>query len=213
VTDAAERRGRGRPRDRSKDAAVLDATVRLLATEGVAGTSMDKVATAAGVSKVTVYTRWAGKNELIGAALAHLRLGRVPEPVGDVRADLVALLEAMREQYVEVGAMSILGTCLADGSGELLGIVREATLLPRRALFAAVLRAGVERGELPAGLDVEAATSLVVGTLYADHLAGRDTTAPDWPAAVVDLALSGLRRPAAATPAAPPRPSRRTSPT
>ena len=38
--------------------------------------------------------------------------------------------------------MSILGTCLADepGSGELLGIVREATLLPRRALFAAVLR-------------------------------------------------------------------------
>ncbi|MDD7940155.1 TetR/AcrR family transcriptional regulator [Actinomycetospora lutea] len=174
---------------------MLDATVRLLATEGVARTSMDKVATAAGVSKVTVYTRWAGKNELIGAALAHLRLGRVPEPVGAVRDDLVALLEAMREQYVEVGAMSILGTCLADepGSGELLGIVREATLLPRRALFAAVLAAGIERGELRAGLDVEAATSLVVGTLYADHLAGRDTTAPGWPGAVVDLALSGLR--------------------
>jgi AcrR family transcriptional regulator len=192
----SERRGRGRPRDRSKDAAVLDATVRLLATEGVAGTSMDKVATAAGVSKVTVYTRWRGKNELIGAALAHLRLGRVPEPVGDVRADLVALLEAMREQYVEVGAMSILGTCLADepGSGELLGIVREATLLPRRALFAAVLGAGADRGELRADLDVEAATSLVVGALYADHLAGRDTNAPGWPGAVVDLALSGLRR-------------------
>jgi AcrR family transcriptional regulator len=174
---------------------VLDATVRLLASRGVARTSMDEVATAAGVSKVTVYTRWATKNELIGAALAHLRLGRVPEPVGAVRADLVALLEAMREQYVEVGAMSILGTCLADepGSGELLGIVREAALLPRRTLFAAVLTAGVERGELRADLDVEAATSLVVGALYADHLAGRDTTAPGWPAAVVDLALSGLR--------------------
>jgi AcrR family transcriptional regulator len=190
-----ERPGRGRPRDRSKDAAVLDATVRLLAAEGVAGTSMDKVAAAAGVSKVTVYTRWPTKNDLIGAALAHLRLGRPPQPVGEVRADLVALLEAMREQYAEVGAMSILGTCLADepASGELLGIVRGATLLPRRALFAAVLRAGVERGELRADLDVEAATSLVVGTLYADHLAGRDTTTPDWPHAVVDLALSGLR--------------------
>lgn len=190
-----ERPGRGRPRDRSKDAAVLDATVRLLATDGVARTSMDKVAAAAGVSKVTVYTRWATKNALIGAALAHLRLGRVPEPTGAVRADLVALLDAMREQYTEVGAMSILGTCLADepGSGELLGIVREATLLPRRALFAAVLRAAAERGELRADLDVEAATSLLVGTLYADHLAGRDTTAPGWPAAVVDLALNGMR--------------------
>ncbi|GAA4925564.1 TetR family transcriptional regulator [Actinomycetospora succinea] len=194
-SETERRSGRGRPRDRSKDAAVLDATVRLLASEGVARTSMDRVATAAGVSKVTVYTRWATKNDLIGAALAHLRLGRVPEPVGVVRDDLVALLEAMREQYVEVGAMSILGTCLADepGSGELLGIVREATLLPRRALFAAVLEAGVRRGELRADLDVEAATSLVVGTLYADHLAGRDTTAPDWPGAVVDLALTGLR--------------------
>lgn len=193
--EPAPRPGRGRTKDRGKDAAVLDATVRLLATEGVAGTSMDKVAAAAGVSKVTVYSRWPTKNDLVGAALAHLRLGRVPEPAGEVRADLVALLEAMREQYVEVGAMSILGTCLADepGSGELLSIVREATLLPRRTLFAAVISAGVGRGELTAGLDVEAATSLVVGALYADHLAGRDTAAPDWPAAVVDLALSGLR--------------------
>lgn len=175
---------------------MLDATVRLLATEGVAGTSMDRVAAEAGVSKVTVYTRWATKNALIGAALAHLRLGRVPEPTGAVRDDLVALLEAMREQYVEVGAMSIIGTCLADepGSGELLGIIREATLLPRRTLFAAVLRAGTARGELRADLDVEAATSLVVGTLYADHLAGRDTTSPGWPGTVVDLALSGLAR-------------------
>jgi AcrR family transcriptional regulator len=194
VTEAA-RPGRGRTKDRGKDEAVLDATIRLLATEGVARTSMDKVAAAAGVSKVTVYSRWRSKDELIGAALAHLRLGRVPEPLGEVRADLIALLEAMREQYTVVGAMSILGTCLADepGSGALLDVVRDATLLPRRALFAAVLRAGVVRGELREGLDVEAATSLVVGTLYADHLAGRDTNAPGWPAAVVDLALSGLR--------------------
>ena len=71
---------------------MLDATVRLLATEGVARTSMDRVAAAAGVSKVTVYSRWAGKNELIGAALPLLRLGRVPEPVAAVRARARRLL-------------------------------------------------------------------------------------------------------------------------
>jgi AcrR family transcriptional regulator len=181
---------RGRVKDRSKDAAVLDATVRLLAEHGVAGTSMDRVAATAGVSKVTVYTRWPTKNALVGAALAHLRLGDVPEPTGDVRADLVALLDAMRAQYEAVGAMSILGTCLTDQDGVLLDIVRENTLLPRRALFAAVLSAGVERGELRDDLDVEAATSLVVGTLYADHLAGRTTP----PETVVALVLSGAGR-------------------
>lgn len=169
---------------------MLDATVRLLAEHGVAGTSMDRVAAAAGVSKVTVYTRWPTKNALVGAALAHLRLGDVPEPSGDVRADLVALLDAMRAQYDAVDAMGILGTCLTDADGALLDIVRENTLLPRRALFAAVLAAGVERGDLRADLDVEAATSLVVGTLYADHLAGRPTDT----ATVVDLALTGLVR-------------------
>ncbi|GAA4841836.1 TetR/AcrR family transcriptional regulator [Actinomycetospora corticicola] len=168
---------------------MLDATVRLLAAHGVAGTSMDRVAATAGVSKVTVYTRWRTKNALVGAALAHLRLGDVPEPTGDVRTDLVALLEAMRAQYEAVNAMGILGTCLTDSDGALLDIVRENTLLPRRALFAAVLSAGVERGDLRPDLDVEAATSLVVGTLYADHLAGRSTPTTT----VVDLALTGLR--------------------
>ena len=126
---------------------------------------------------------------LVLEAYNELIYGDVPEPTGDVRADLVALLDAMRAQYDAVGAMSILGSCLADGDGVLLDIVRENTLLPRRALFAAVLAAGVERGELRADLDVEAATSLVVGTLYADHLAGRSTPT----ATVVDLALAGLR--------------------
>ncbi len=180
---------RGRPKDRSKDAAVLDATVRLLAEHGVAGTSINRVAATAGVSKVTVYTRWESKNALVGAALAHLRLGDVPEPTGDVRTDLVALLEAMRAQYEAVNAMGILATCLTDADGALLDIVRENTLLPRRALFTAVLTAGVERGELRADLDVEAATSLVVGTHSADHLAGRSTPS----AVVVDLALAGIR--------------------
>ncbi|MCO5614899.1 hypothetical protein L7F22_069184 [Adiantum nelumboides] len=139
---------RGRPRDRSKDLAVLDATVRLLAVTGIAGTSMDRVAAEAGVSKVTVYTRWASKSELIGAALTRLQVEHVPDPLGAVRDDLVAHLDAMRRQYDEVGGMAIIGNCLAEEprSGELLATIRASTLLPRRALLAAVLRAGVERG-------------------------------------------------------------------
>lgn len=192
--DAGVRRPRrGRTRDHSKDTAVLDATIKLLAVEGLAGMSMDRVAAAAGVSKVTVYTRWRSKTELIGAALNHLQVDHVPGPSGNVRDDLVALLEAMRKQYEEVGGMAIIGNCLADEplSGELLSQIRNSTLLPRRELFAVTIRAGVERGELRADLDVERAVSMVVGNLYADHLAGV-ADGEHWAASVVDAVLAGL---------------------
>lgn len=187
---------RGRARDYAKDVAVLEATIRLLASEGLAGLSMDRVAAASGVSKVTVYTRWGNKTELIGAALTHLQVDHIPEPSNSVRADLVSHLRAMRRQYDAVGGMAIIGNCLADepSNGELLARIRESTLLPRRSHFAALLRAGIERGELRDDLDVESAISLIVGSLYADHLAGT-LHGDDWEARVVDLALTGLQKP------------------
>jgi AcrR family transcriptional regulator len=190
--EAAPRR-RGRRRDRSKDVAALEATIKLLAVEGLAGLSMDRVAAAAGISKVTMYTRWGSKAELIGAALSHLQVDHVPESTGNVRNDLVAHLAAMRAQYEESGGMGIIGNCLADEptSGELLAIIRRSTLLPRRAHFARVLREGIDRGELRADLDVERAISMLVGQLYADHLAGRPM-GPGWAESVVDSALAGL---------------------
>ena len=178
---------RGRRRDRSKDVAILEATIKLLAVAGIRGTSMDRVAAEAGVSKVTVYTRWSGKSELIGAALTHLQVDHVPEPVGSAREDLVAHLDAMRRQYDEVGGMAIIGNCMAEEpmSGELLATIRRSTLLPRRELLGAVVRAGVERGELNPDLDVDRVVSMLLGSLYADHLAGRET-GPGWATGVVD---------------------------
>ncbi|MDN5913885.1 MAG: TetR/AcrR family transcriptional regulator [Pseudonocardia sp.] len=177
-------------KDRSKDVAVLDATIRLLAVEGLARMSMDRVAAEAGVSKVTVYTRWRSKAELIGAALTHLQIDHVPTPSGVLRDDLVAHLDAMRRQYDEVGGMAIVGNCLADEpvSGELLATIRRSTLLPRRENLAVVIRSGVERGEFVAGADVQRLVSALLGSLYADHLAGRPV-GPDWAAGVVDAVL------------------------
>ncbi|MQA08699.1 MAG: TetR family transcriptional regulator [Pseudonocardiaceae bacterium] len=185
---------RGRARDHTKDAAVLEASIKLLAVEGLAGMSMDRVAAEAGVSKATVYTRWRSKVELTGAALTHLRVENIPAPTGELRTDLVALLDAMRRQYDEVGGMSIIGSCLVDeaSSGNLLAIIRKSTLLPRRRLFAHVLRSGVDSGELRADLDIEHAVSMMVGVLYADHLAGRPME-PGWSESVVDSVLDGLR--------------------
>src|SRR5690606_7537321 len=54
----------GRPKDLGKSSAILDAARRLFTTDGFDGASMDQIAAAAGVSKLTVYSHYADKETL-----------------------------------------------------------------------------------------------------------------------------------------------------
>lgn len=56
--------GPGRPKDMEKRAAILEAAARLFPKHGFSGTSMDAVAAEAGVSKLTVYSHFGGKEAL-----------------------------------------------------------------------------------------------------------------------------------------------------
>ena len=59
-----------RPKVTEADA-VLDAAARHLASHGIAGTTVDDVATEAGVSRATVYRYIGGKNELVPAVIGR----------------------------------------------------------------------------------------------------------------------------------------------
>src|SRR5215207_5169831 len=59
----------GRPRDPRRDAAIRDAALALLADVGYERMTVDAIAAAAGVSKPTIYRRWAGKHELVADAI------------------------------------------------------------------------------------------------------------------------------------------------
>ena len=61
--------GPGRPKDLAKRQAILDAAKRLFLSLGYASTSMDAVATEAGVSKLTVYSHFTDKETLFSAAV------------------------------------------------------------------------------------------------------------------------------------------------
>lgn len=61
--------GPGRPKDLAKRQAILDAAKLLFLTHGYANTSMDAVASAAGVSKLTVYSHFNDKETLFSAAV------------------------------------------------------------------------------------------------------------------------------------------------
>lgn len=61
--------GPGRPKDLAKRQAILDAAKILFLSHGYANTSMDAVASEAGVSKLTVYSHFNDKETLFSAAV------------------------------------------------------------------------------------------------------------------------------------------------
>jgi len=71
--------GPGRPKDLAKRQAILEAAKQLFLTLGYASTSMDAVATAAGVSKLTVYSHFTDKETLFTAAISATCTAQLPE--------------------------------------------------------------------------------------------------------------------------------------
>ncbi|MCW8109766.1 TetR/AcrR family transcriptional regulator [Alteromonas ponticola] len=59
----------GRPKSEEKRQLILDAAVDLFLNQGVSATSMDAIAKASGVSKQTVYSHFASKDDLYTAAI------------------------------------------------------------------------------------------------------------------------------------------------
>jgi AcrR family transcriptional regulator len=182
----------GRPRDPENDAAILDATLRLLSRNGYARMSLQAVAAEAGVSKATIHLRWRTKADLATAAMEYARLDDLPSMRGDTRDDLIAQLrwyEGNREPFTEMGIRSV---ALAEESTtpELLRLLRQRGAVPRLQNLVAILKAARERGTIDPDADVEAAARLLYGEYFAAYVPGQ---APDdLIERSVDLVLRGL---------------------
>lgn len=103
VRASAAPRRPGRPSDRTKRAAILEAATRSFFRNGFAATSIEQVAAEAGVSKVTVYNHFGDKRALFTAAVhsecdnmrEHLPIRDAGGEVGTIRERLVAIGEAI----------------------------------------------------------------------------------------------------------------------
>jgi TetR/AcrR family transcriptional regulator, mexJK operon transcriptional repressor len=103
----------GRPKDPEKRAAILDAAQRLFPDRGYDGVSMDAIAQAAGVSKLTVYSHFDDKESLFAAAVTtcceDLLPHRVFEPPDGqaVREVLVAIGRAFIDLIMDPRAIKL----------------------------------------------------------------------------------------------------------
>ncbi|WP_310196160.1 TetR/AcrR family transcriptional regulator [Pseudomonas hunanensis] len=80
--------GPGRPKDLAKRQAILEAAKALFLSLGYANTSMDAVAAAAGVSKLTVYSHFTDKQTLFGSAVMATCQSQLPELIFELPDDV-----------------------------------------------------------------------------------------------------------------------------
>ena len=153
----ARPRGRGgRYLDSSRDVALREAALVLLAEVGYDRLTMDAVAARARAGKTTIYRRWQGKAELVVDALNSLKgVPDIPD-TGSLRQDLRALAESMTSAEGQFGAQMTIGmvNAIAHDAG-LRQVFAEKFIAPRMAGFRTVFERAVARGEMPVGHDLD----------------------------------------------------------
>jgi len=187
--------GRGRPRDPATDGSILEATFAQLVAVGYAGLSIEAVAAAAGVAKTTIYRRWPTKRDLVVAALATETPFELPPLDVDSRTALGLLVRQAIAMLIESGAIRILGSLLVEDQREpgLLDVFRQRILGPRRGMVEAMLRAGIERGEIRPDIDPLVVTEMVAGAVFGHHAILGQTADDAWIEALVDHVWAAIR--------------------
>jgi AcrR family transcriptional regulator len=174
--------------------AVLDATVETLVGSGYAGLSVDEVARRAGVNKTTIYRRWPDVGALVIDALLDRQQEHVPIPdTGELRGDLLALLDAVTASITSPEGAALLRAAQDSGPPELESLVHRFWH-SRFALGRQIFQRAVDRGEVAPGLNHDLLLELAVAPLHFRHLVTREPLSRAFRArlvdAVVDAALA-----------------------
>jgi AcrR family transcriptional regulator len=185
----------GRPRNPALDRAILSAAARQLGELGYARMSLESVAAAAGTNAPSLRRRYRNKAELAAAVISSLRVEEPPATAPTPRAHALAILQNFHHNLRAIPALAILGSLLAEEERhpELLGLFKTRIVEPRRAL----LRQALAAGDLRESADLDALTSMLIGSFYARYVTVAGIP-DDWP----DRVLSAIWPPGT-SPAAP----------
>jgi AcrR family transcriptional regulator len=187
IETTAQEPTRGRPRDPSRDEAIIDAAIEVLVRDGYDRLSMEGVAAAAGVGKATVYRRWSSKAELVIDAMTTLKPAIETIDTGSLDGDIELLIAASCSPHTERLLQVMASICSAlPREPDLLEAFRTRFTEPRIARISRMLERARSRGELGPDVDVALAASLVpslmlqrvlttgqpAGRVYAEQIVG-----------------------------------------
>jgi AcrR family transcriptional regulator len=193
-------RPRARPGGRSARvrAAVLSATLDLLAERGFEGLELPEVARRAGVHATTVYRRCGSRARLAGEALLERGRPLSPTPdTGALRTDLERLLLEGGALLRTAPVRAMLEVLLSGTTNPSVEVARarDRFLAVHLAEAGVVVDRAVSRGELPPGTDPGVLIELVIGpALLRTLLMGLDL-GPEVAAQIAARAEAALRSP------------------
>ena len=186
-------RAAGRPRSEASRTSILDTAYRFLQRHPVADISTMHIAREAGVSTATVYRWWSTKEALLLDAFLHtadhemvLQCGGPP-------------LERLKKYILQVGRFFTGDNGIVVA--RLLGAIQdnptlhkqflERVSLPRDKEIRAIVNEAIERGDLPAGLNIGIFLDLIIGPLLSRLLLRHERIDESFVADVFEQVLAG----------------------
>jgi AcrR family transcriptional regulator len=156
-------RRQGSRRDPSIDAAVLAATRRLLIDHGYSATTIDLIATTAGVSRPAVYRRWSSKAQLVHEALFP-DLGPEP-PEDDFAAEITRLCRGALRIYGDAAVREAIPGLLNDlrSDRRMRRVLSDRLEATARSLLAGRVDEAVADGTARPGLSADTIMDVIAG--------------------------------------------------
>jgi AcrR family transcriptional regulator len=183
----------GRPRSENSRQSILRSTIRLLRKSSFAELSIEAIAADAKVGKATVYRWWPNKGALVVDAFAHSTEDELHFPdSGSVYKDM-SLQMCQWLSVLRSPRGCIVRAIIAAGQSdrELLEEFRKRLLRPRRQEAYQTLRRGIDRGELPRGLDLDLVLDILYGAIYMRFLIRHDELSERYIEELCRLVLDG----------------------
>ncbi len=168
-TAPSVRRGRGRRPAAQVRAGVLAAAAGLLFGEGIAAVTFERVAAAAGSSKMTLYKWWPSPGALAAEAFfAHSEEMLEFPDTGDIEADLTAQLGAfvllLARDGAGVAIAGLIGAAQTDP--DLATAWSDNYTRPRRALAVQALERARTRGQIREDVKLDVLVDQLWGACY-----------------------------------------------
>jgi AcrR family transcriptional regulator len=186
-----------RRRGAELDAAIRSAVLDLLAARGPDGVTMEAVAATAHTSKPVLYRRWTDRRALLRDTLIGIAAASIPtEDTGSFRTDMLAVLRGWATLFAgDQGPLmrSIVMAVAADP--ELAETFRTDVIGSRKTEMTALVRRGIERGDVRVDVAVDVVRELGQSVLWHRLLITGDPIDDDLVMSLVDDVLVPLTAP------------------
>jgi AcrR family transcriptional regulator len=190
-SDAAASSRRGRPRSAETTSAILQSAYTLMATMGLAATSIDAVARHSNVSKMTIYKWWPSREALLIDAFLNqaslmLPLSGTGNAAMRLRRHAAAYAEALQGEFGKV-QLAVISECISKtGTAELF---HERYLKFRRSTIIDIIAEGQADGSIGAAGAPEDLYDAIYGSLFYRSAFAIKPLSPAYARNLVDLIL------------------------